>query len=263
MQKRGGGLAGKALNDPECTSVVFMIWNSGWGRSNLPRLEKAFVDAGREAPDVFMFDTGLGDAGARAIAGEVAGKEPDCAIFVANLGEEARLLNALHASGTKLRVYSHWGILLGDFTGMVPHEVREYLDFQFIQTCALQQEKRGSRVLQTLFKSPPVAELSEVEKLSDIPSAVGFVNAYDLAQVLIAAAETLPGDADILRQRENLKNALETLKDPVDGILKQYSAPFARYSADNPDAHEALGQDDLCMARFASDDRPFISSTTN
>jgi branched-chain amino acid transport system substrate-binding protein len=261
--KAGTFLARQVLASADCISVVFMIWDSGWGRSNLPRLEQAFADADREKPKAFMFDTGLGDAGARAIVENVAAEKADCAIIVGNLPEEAKLLNELHSAGTQIRIFSHWGILLGDFVGLVPAQVRNFLDFQFIQTCALQREKEGNEVLKQLMKTPPTKELEGKTSLADIPSAVGFVNAFDMAKILIEAGRSLPAEGDIRHHRRSLITALENLDTPVDGILKRHERPFASYSPEAPDAHEALDQSDLCMARFSNDDHVMIASTSN
>lgn len=261
--KAGAFLAKQVLAAEECKTVVFLIWYSGWGRSNLPKLENTFRDAGREIPQHFMFETGLGKAGAREIAFDVADTNADCAIVVANLLEEAQILNELHAADVKLRVFSHWGILLGDFVGMVPSEVRNFLDFQFIQTCALQKEAQGNAVLQALFSDPPIKELEGKSRLSDISSAVGFVNGYDLASILIMAGEKLTEPNDISSQREALVKALQTIDQPVEGILKRYINPFTPYSTANPDAHEALGREDLCMARFTDDGRVTMTQSVN
>ena len=50
--------------------------------------------------------------------------------------------------------------------------------------------------------------------------------------------------------RSRLRENLETLNSPVQGLIKKYQAPFTKYTASNPDAHEALGLMDLCMAKF-------------
>ncbi|QDG76387.1 hypothetical protein FJ695_11175 [Labrenzia sp. PHM005] len=258
--KAGAFLAEQVLATEACKSVVFLVWNSGWGRSNLPHLEKAFSATGRDVPQHFLFDTGLGESGAQVIVDNVQKLNADCMIIVGNLAEEALLLNELHASGVKIQVFSHWGILLGDFVDRVPAEVRNYLDFQFIQTCALQQEAAGNPVLKDIFETPPIAALEGKSELSDIPSAVGFANAYDLASLLIEAGQALPEEGGIGQHRQQLVQALQGLEQPVDGILKRYVRPFSKYSPDNPDAHEALGREDLCMARFTDDNRVAIAA---
>ncbi len=248
--KAGGFLASQVLADPACSNVVFLIWDSGWGRSNQPRLENAFTAAGRPVPPSFMFNTGLGSAEARVIVADIAKEQPDCAIIVGNMIEEATLLNELHAGDVPMKVYSHWGILLGDFAGKVPAEVRNRFEFKFVQTCALEREADGNSVLDHLFSNPPIPEIENVSTLADIPSAVGFVNAYDMVTLLIAAAKDLPNDGEITSHRKALARSLQGLNEPSEGILKLYDSPFAKYTPDMPDAHEALGAEDLCMARF-------------
>lgn len=44
-----------------------------------------------------------------------------------------------------------------------------------------------------------------------------------------------------------MRDALERLEEPIPGLLKTYQRPF---SSEGADAHEALGADDLCLARY-------------
>ena len=53
--------------------------------------------------------------------------------------------------------------------------------------------------------------------------------------------------------RAALKAALENLNQPVEGLVKTYHKPYSRYTDQTPDAHEALGLNDLCMAHYGKD----------
>ena len=61
--------------------------------------------------------------------------------------------------------------------------------------------------------------------------------------------------SDIVRRRRAVHRSLEHLQRPVEGILGRYRRPFGPYSAEHPDAHEALGARDLCTSRFDQDGR--------
>jgi branched-chain amino acid transport system substrate-binding protein len=161
------------------------------------------------------------------------------------------MVNALGDRNPDLRIFSHWGITGSNtFVDAVSHTRRERMKIRVLQTCGLKRESEGSDVLRAAIASG----VPEASSLTDIPAATGFVHGYDLGKILIYAARqasaTPEWQGDITDRRRALKQALETLDAPVMGILKQYNPPFERYSAKTPDAHEALGLDDLCLARF-------------
>jgi branched-chain amino acid transport system substrate-binding protein len=72
-------------------------------------------------------------------------------------------------------------------------------------------------------------------------SPPGVAHAYDLTHLLARAIDKA-GTTD----REKVRDALEKLG-PYEGLVKHYHQPFSR------DRHEALGPEQLFMARWRSD----------
>ena len=249
----GSFLVREAVDHGGCESVALVLLDSGWGRANHATLTEALAERGQGPSIVEFFSTGVGPASVRTLAENVARAQSDCAIMLANWDDGASLVNALHARGTDIRIFSHWGIMGGSFTELVSHEVRESLQISVLQTCILRSEQEGSAILDAALErgAPGVASIAE------LPAPTGFAHGYDLTRIFIAAMEQAAqsGDwgGDMLAKRAALRAALQTLNVEVAGILGVYDPPFQAYSADRPDAHEALGFDDLCMARFRHD----------
>ena len=96
--------------------------------------------------------------------------------------------------------------------------------------------------------------------MSELPAPTGFVHGYDLTHLLLQAAKEVADHPQwaagtIQEQRSLLREALENIQQPVNGILGQYLRPFEPFGPQSPDAHEALGINDLCLARFLADGR--------
>jgi len=71
-----------------------------------------------------------------------------------------------------------------------------------------------------------------------------------LTRLLIAAVKTVVLTDDIEANRLAVRDALENINIPVQGLIKSYNRPFTVYSENRPDAHEALGLDDFTMAHY-------------
>jgi branched-chain amino acid transport system substrate-binding protein len=93
--------------------------------------------------------------------------------------------------------------------------------------------------------------------LAGIRSPVAFAHAYDLGLLLSAAVAQASSDDRWTEghtpRRAALRDALEALEAPVDGLLKTYSRPFTEFSDAKPDGHEALSQEDLCLVHVTRD----------
>lgn len=237
-----------------CERLAFVLLETGWGRANYETLTQALSKFDKEPVAVEFFPSAIGEASAGTLAESVARHEPDCAILLANWNDGALVVNALHARHPSLRIFSHWGIMGGDFPGLVPHETRDAARLSVLQTCGLRRETEKSPILASaLRRAAP-----EVQSLAELPAPSGFVHGYDLARVLIAAAAQANQsggwqEADISTKRGMLRSALRQLKQPVEGILNRYAPPFEPYSENAKDGHEALGVNDLCLARFRED----------
>lgn len=252
--KSGPFLVREAVDGAGCERVALVLLDTGWGKANEPTLTAALRVRGKDPSSVVFFPTTVGKAITGALAQTVRETDSDCAILLANADNGAKMVIALADQNPDLRIFSHWGITGGSaFTDQVSPQRRDRMQIRVLQTCGLKRESEGSEALRVAM----AAGAPDRESLTHIPAASGFVHGYDLGQILLAAAkqaeDTPEWQGSIKDRRRALKQALEALEKPVAGILKQYTKPFGPYSSDMPDAHEALGLDDLCLTQFSED----------
>lgn len=252
----GRFLVDQAVEQDGCSRVALILLNTGWGRANQKTLTAALAERDMKPVATEFFSSAIGDATALSLSSRVEQAQADCAMILSNWDDGARVLNSLLRGGTGIRIYSHWGIMGGAFTEHVNDESRRALRLRILQTCALRRERDGNPVLtQALRRAAP-----EATSLNEVTAAAGFVHGYDLTRVLVAAIEQAAQDAswkaaNITARRVMVHNALERLERPVSGILNTYDPPFRPFEEGTKDAHEALGQDDLCFATFSAEGR--------
>jgi branched-chain amino acid transport system substrate-binding protein len=168
----------------------------------------------------------LREAGAQAI------------VLVANDDEAAVLVREVAAlpKAQRLPILSHWGVTGGEFAKQAGPALQQ-VDFSVIQTFSFWQADpvRVRRFLASAGK------ISSVRRIEDIKGPVGTAHAYDLTHILAQAIERA-GSTD----RKAVRDALEKLP-AWRGLIKNYAAPFT------PARHEALGPDELLMARYRAD----------
>ena len=131
-------------------------------------------------------------------------------------------------------VVSHWGISGGRFPELAGATAG---DAHFVQTYSFfgEQGPAGQHLIDALGQ-----KFSEIKGPEDIFSPVGTANAYDAMHLLAMAIDQAGStDGDAIRQ------ALENLGKPYEGLIKTYTKPF---SADN---HDALTPDDYIMVRYS------------
>ncbi len=153
----------------------------------------------------------------------------------------------------RLPIISHWGITGGNFHQVINSELRKDLDLHFIQTCfsfiSSEQTKLSRSVINRANKLFPEV----ITGPKSVPAPPGFIHAYDLGRIIIAALNKIKLTGDIINDREKLRIALESLSEPIHGLIKTYQLPFTAWDKNNKDAHEALGLEDFCMAKYNED----------
>ncbi|MFT5067627.1 MAG: branched-chain amino acid transport system substrate-binding protein [Reinekea sp.] len=245
----------ETLDHGNCKNLALVLIDTGWGRANFTSLTEGLDNRAEGIAIVRFFSASIGEASAQLLAEDVARSGADCAVLLANWDSGAVVVNALSNRTPDLRIFSHWGILGGAFAEQVSHETRKGVDLRVLQTCGLQKQADGSSILSDAVRAAGLGGAA----LNDIPASTGFVHGYDLTRILMAsikqARATPEWGGDIIAKRRAVRMALENLNAPIHGILKSYSAPFLHYTPETPDAHEALGLDDLCMAVFEADGR--------
>jgi len=99
----------------------------------------------------------------------------------------------------------------------------------------------------------------DVQSPQDIKAATGFIHAYDLTKILIEAVRQSGLTGDMSVDRSTVRDALETLKTPVVGLVKTYARPFRPYTPTDKDAHEALGEDSFTFGKYNDDNAIILS----
>lgn len=251
--KSGDFFIREAVERGKCSRISLALLDTGWGRANAVSLTKALNDRGMEPTALRFFSSSITASTAKALALDLSKMKTDCLVILANWTNGAVLINAIADHSPSVRVYSHWGITGGEFADYVPHKKRQLVQLSVLQTCALAREASGSKTISQALRLAGYPGAS----VATLKAPTGFVHGYDLTRILIAAIRQVKASGswtdDIKVNRALLKHALENLHAPVEGILDTYDPPFFPYSADSTDGHEALGLNDLCLARFRED----------
>ena len=231
-------LLGFARQQHKAERVGLLLANTAWGRSNREAMSKAASSAGVRIVKERWYNWGdrslieayldIVQAGAQAL------------ILVANEAEGSILVKEVAAlpAPQRLPIVSHWGVTGGNFAQMTGAAL-DQVDFSVIQTFSFANARTPAarRVLKALQERYGMADAER------ILSPVGIAHAYDLTH-LLARAINQAGSTD----RARIRDALEHLP-PYDGLVRRYARPFT------PQRHDALGPEQVFMARYSADDR--------
>lgn len=231
---------------------ALLLEQTGWGKSNEKTMGMALAELGVQPAGVFWFNWGVNESAARIILRAVIDSGADGILLVANSPEGKIFVKSLVSLPEKnhLPICSHWGITGGDFPEVIGPEIRRKIKINFLQTSfsfiSNPADSFGQKVLQRARQLFP----DKIKSARDIRAPAGFIHAYDLTLLLIAAVEKTGLSKDIRSARQAVRSALENIESPVRGLIKTYSKPFTVFDEQNPDAHEALTIKDLVMARY-------------
>jgi len=217
--------------------VGLLLANTGWGRSNLAAAERHLKRAQRpRITGVAWHNWGeksllarymsLSESGAKAII--VVGNDDDVALLVHELATLPEV--------QRLPLLCHQGITGGKFAALAGPALQR-VDLSVLQTFSFfsAEPERRDRFMKSAAK---VAGISSIEQLE---APTGTAHAYDLLH-LLAIAINRAGSADRMAVRDALEH-LPTYR----GLIKTYQPAFT------PERHEALGEQDLLMARYRAD----------
>ncbi len=215
--------------------VGLLLVNTSWGSSNLAAAEKymrgvknqKIVDIAwsnaRDTTLIKQYKT-LTDAGAKAVLLAVA--DAECATLV-------REVAALPPS-QRVPIISHWGITGGEFFKLAGAALQK-VDLSVIQTFSFFTADK-----QMLARFMKTATLTGgIKRIEDIHAPVGVAHAYDLMHILAKAINLARST-----ERSAIRDALEKVPEHR-GLIKLYKPPFT------PTRHEALGPEELLMARYS------------
>ena len=249
--KAGYVISRYAIDAGGVRKPALLLEQTGWGKSNLHTMTDALKKRGLSPALVTWFNWGLSVESARIQIREINQSGADAIFLVANAPEGKVISRAMVSlpKEERLPIYSHWGITGGDFPQVIDHSVRKQLQLAFIQTSFSFLGELTTFQKNVLNNAKRLFPAS-IKQAHDIKAPTGFIHAYDLTQILIAAAEQADLTGDIFAKRAALRTTLEQLETPVKGLLKTYRQPFSPYSTNDPDAHEALSINDFVMARY-------------
>ena len=216
--------------------IGLMLINNPWGESNQKGLEAA--DEANDAVEIVGIEkfenadvdmtpqlTRLRDAGAEAL------------VPVVNAPPAAQMMKTRERMGWMVPVVSHWGISGGRFPELAGPTAG---DADFVQTYSFFGEQSD---IAKAFMARLMAKYPDVKGPKDVFSPVGTANAYDAMRLLglaIDQAGSLDGDA--------IREALENLDGPYEGLIKTYVKPFSA------EQHDALGPDDYIMVHYQGEE---------
>ncbi|HMK79216.1 MAG TPA: ABC transporter substrate-binding protein [Xanthobacteraceae bacterium] len=215
--------------------VGLILVNNPWGESNEKGLAEAVKSrTGMEIVGAEKFENNDVDMVPQLT--RLKEKGADVLILVGNAAPGAQVMKARERLGWKVPVVSHWGISGGRFPELTGPTAS---DAHFVQTYSFfgKQGPVGEKVLAALKAKYPA-----IKGPGDIFAPVGTANAYDAMQLVALAIEQAGStDGDAIRQ------ALEDLKTPYQGLIKTYDKPFSTTN------HDALGPDDYVMVHYEGD----------
>ncbi len=236
---------------------MLLLEDTGWGKSNEKTMKSALQELGiDDSVPIKWFNWNLRDTGARILLHEINETDADVVFLVANAPEGKTFAQAMASlpAEQRLPICSHWGITGGDFPSVVDSSLRRKITLNFIQTrfsfINHPENALGQKVLNRTRQLFP----QRIQNAHDIKAPTGFIHAYDLTKILIAAVEQVGLAGDIKSIRRNVRLALENLDQPVHGLIKTYIKPYGVFSEKNRDAHEALSIEDFTMAHYGDND---------
>lgn len=248
-------LAGQVISEfatqkKQCKQPHLLLEKTPWGDSNYRTMSKTL--ALKDDNHVTWFNWGISQTKLAILLRGIKNQGADCILFVGNSIEgKALLKTSIEHSELALPIYSHWGITGGNFHEVIPHQERALVDLHFIQSCySFLSEKQNPAAVKAKAAYQKIRSDALPAKIEDLSAPTGFIHAYDLTLLLIAAMEQATLTDDIKANRQAVKDALENLNAPVSGLLKTYKKPFSPYIEMGSRAHEALNANDYCMGRY-------------
>ena len=252
----GEVMAMHAIERRGMENPVMLLEETGWGKNNYNNMSTVFDILGLPKVPVIWFKWGIGEDTADIIMRQISSAGHDGIIMVANASEGAVFSHALSRlpEGKRMPIISHWGITGGTFHQTVPADVRQQIDLTFLQTSFSFLAAEPSAFGKQVWNEAIALHADMPRSPRELRSPTGFIHAFDLGSLVMAAAADLESGlaADDLRQQ--LHARLENLPQPVQGLVKTYERPFSPLSQQNQDGHEALSKEHIVFARFSADD---------
>lgn len=209
-------IVSEAIDKRKFTKVAILADSTNYGQLGREDLEKALAAKNIKPVAVEKFNIKDVDMTAQLLKAKEAGAQ---AILTYGIGPElAQIANGMEKLGWKVPMIGSWTLSMGNF----------------IDNAGKNGE--GARMPQTFIQEPNtpkrkafIAAYQKAYKVDRIPSPVSAAQGYD-SMYILAAAIKQAGSTDGVKIRE----ALENLKDKVDGVITTYDHPYTH------DDHEAI-----------------------
>ncbi len=259
--KAGEVLVRHAVNRRHSKHPALLLEETGWGKSNAKTMKTALKKLKITPNGIFWFKWGTKESSARIILRKIIQSDADSILLVANAPEGKMFAKAMASLNKEERLpfCSHWGITGGDFPKVVTSQLRKKIELDFLQTSFSFFKKPIHPLGKKVLKQATLLFKGDIHSPEDIKAPTGFIHAYDLTRILIAAMKQVSLTSDMKTNRQNIRDALENIQKPVPGLIKTYIHPFTIFDSNHPDAHEALSANDFTMGRYDTNDRILLT----
>lgn len=206
----------EAIEKRKFTKVAILADSTNYGQLGREDLEKALAAKGIKPVAVEKFNIKDVDMTPQLLKAKEAGAQ---AILTYGIGPElAQIANGMVKLGWQVPMIGSWTLSMGNFIDNAgPNGEGALMPQTFIQEPNTAKRKAFIEAYQKAYK---------VER---IPSPVSAAQGYD-SMYLLAAAIKQAGSTE----GPKIKEALESLKEPVEGVITSYNKPYSK--AD----HEAI-----------------------
>lgn len=258
--KAGIRISQFALNKLSCKNPHLLLENTPWGKSNQKTMSSYLK--GKVPFDISFFGWNIKQSATRIMVRNIISAGHDCVFLVANINESNQFINAIFSMEKMQRIpiVSHWGVTGGDVDMIFTEQIKQGISFHFIQSCYALSAPEQSPFQRSVIARAKKLFPDEFISVEKVKAPVGFIHAYDLGRLVISALQQIELTGNIKQDRLLFKQALESLQHPVQGLIKEYVKPFAQWSEQQEDAHEALGLENFCMATFSEHNQIKLTS---
>jgi len=259
--KAGIRISEFALNNLSCKNPHLLLEDTPWGKSNRKTMSSYLQEKVPFA--ISLFDWNIKENSARIMVRNIISAGHDCVFLVGNFNETQQFVNAMVTmkKDERLPFISHWGATGGDVDVIFTEQVKKAISFHFIQSCYSLSSTDNSAFQHSVLARAKRLFPEEFTSAETLKAPAGFIHAYDLGRLAIAALQQIKLTGNIHQDRMLFKQALESIQQPVQGLIKEYNQPFTQWSEQQQDAHEALRLENFCMAHFGKNNQ--ITVTAN
>ena len=213
---QSGMIVKEVVDKRKLTKIAILADSTNYGQLGREDVEKALAAKGLKAVAVEKYNIKDVDMTPQLLKAKEAGAQ---VVVTYGIGPElAQIANGMVKLGWKVPMIGSWTLSMGNFIDNAgPNAEGALMPQTFIQEANTPKRKSFIEAYHGAYK------------VDRIPSPVSAAQGYD-SMYLLAAAIKQAGSTD----GQKIKEALEDLKDPVEGVITTYHKPFSK--AD----HEAI-----------------------